>query len=151
MKSVTLPFKITIQASQKTVFNYLSDWEKQSDWILFTTVTKSENKAQPEEINLLAITKFGPFKVVDTMTITSWQPSEEIVVEHTGKVVKGKGVFIVRKISDHSCEFEWQEITPVPFGLIGQAGLVLTMPLVKILFNKSLKKLKNNIESTKTV
>lgn len=151
MKTVTLTFSIKIRANQQTIFDYVSDWEKQSDWILFTTVKQLSNAGQRQDAILLAETKLGPIKFVDTMAVTDWQPFVRIVVEHTGRIILGKGVFSVRKISDDSCEFTWEEITPVPFGLIGQVGLVILRPVIKLLFNSSLKRLKANLEVSKQV
>jgi len=82
------------------------------------------------------------------MVITDWQPYKRIVVEHTGRVVLGKGVFIIEEISDKVSKFTWQEITPIPLGFIGQIGLVLIRPIMNIAFGKSLKNLKNNIEKS---
>ena len=95
---------------------------------------------------LLAITKIGPFKVQDTMIVTDWQPHERIVVEHMGRIVLGKGVFTIKEISNEVSSFTWQEITPIPFGPIGRIGLFLVKPILSIVFGKSLKKLKKNIE-----
>lgn len=144
MKIVTLTYKINIKASQQTIFDYVSDWEKQSDWIMFTTVKLVSGAPQHKDPILLAITQLGLFKLTDTMVITDWQPNERIVIEHTGRVVLGKGVFTIRKISDEICEFTWQEITPVPFG---QIGLILIKPVFRVFFSRSLKMLKNNVES----
>jgi hypothetical protein len=149
MKTVTLTFRITINANQQKTFEYVSDWEKQSDWIMFTTVKELSKSTTNQDINLLAITKFWPIKLVDTMVITELKPFERIVVEHTGRVVLGKGVFSVRKLSSGSCEFMWQEITPVPFGFIGRVGLVILGPIIRLPFLYSLRKLKANIEATK--
>ena len=146
MKTTTLTFSIIIHADQQTIFNYVADWEKQSDWILFTTVKKLANTAHQQKPMLLATTKFGPLKFVDTMIVTDWQPYDRIVVEHTGRIILGKGIFTIHIISDNSCEFVWQEITPVPFGFIGRAGLVIIKPLINSMFGMSLKKLKSNIE-----
>jgi hypothetical protein len=148
MKTVTLTFKITIAADQKRIFDYLSDWQKQSDWILFTTVHKVSTAPNQKGTTLLATTKFSLLKFVDTMRVAEWLPPQKIVVEHTGRVILGKGVFKIQKISENNCEFTWEEITPIPFGFVGQIGLITLKPLLKIMFGMSLKKLKSNIELT---
>lgn len=149
MKTVTLTFKVNIKADQKIIFEYLSDWDKQSNWILFTTVRKASTLPNQKGTKLSAATKFGMIKFIDTMVVTEWLPHEKIVVEHTGRVVLGKGIFKIKKISENNCEFIWEEITPVPFGFVGQAGLLIVKPLMKLLFGLSLKKLKRNIEASK--
>ena len=147
MRIVTLTYKITIQASQQKTFEYVSDWEKQSEWVLFTTVKNLSNATDRVNPRLLATTSFGLLRFVDTMIVTEWLPYEKIVVEHTGRVILGKGVFTIIETSSDSCEFIWQEITPVPFGVVGQIGLAVLKPVMKILFTISLKKLKSTIES----
>ena len=146
MRVTTLTFSIIINASQQTVFDYVSDWEKQSDWIKFTTVHVLSSAAQ-DDVNLLAITRLGPFKLLDTMVVTTWQPHERIVVEHTGRLVLGKGIFSVQSLSGNKCQFTWQEITPVPLGQVGMIVLAVMKPLFRVPFDMSLKKLKSNIES----
>jgi hypothetical protein len=148
MKTVTLTFSIEIDAKPKTIFEYVSNWEKQSEWILFTKVKLLKGLPNQKDPLLLAITGVGPFKVKDTMVITNWSPYKLIVVEHTGRVVLGKGVFTIEEISEGKSKFIWQEITPIPFGLVGKIGLVLIRPIMNIAFGKSLKKLKNNIEKS---
>lgn len=147
MKTAKLIYKVNIASDQKTIFEYLSDWEKQSDWILFTTVHKVSTSPNQQGTELLATTSFGTLKFIDTMVVTEWLPNQKIVVAHVGRVILGKGVFKIRKTSEKSCEFIWEEITPVPFGFVGQTGLVIVKPLMKLLFGLSLKKLKRNIEN----
>lgn len=147
MKIKTLTFRINIKSSQQTIFNYVSDWERQSDWIMFTTVKLVSGAPQQKDSILLATTKLGPLKVADTMVVTDWQPYERIVVEHTGRIILGKGVFTISKIANETCEFTWQEITPVPFGFVGHIGLLFVQPILNVLFGRSLKILKSNIEA----
>jgi hypothetical protein len=146
MREVTLVFKVIIKADQKVIFDYVSNWEKQSEWILFTTVNKIS--AAPDQVGtkLLATTKFAAIKLIDTMIVTEWQPFEKITVEHTGRIILGKGVFKIHSISENNCEFTWEEITPIPFGIFGQIGLLIVKPWMKLLFGISLKRLKSNIE-----
>ena len=147
MKTATLTFKIMIAADQHVIFDYLSDWQKQSDWILFTTVEKVSAEPDGTGTKLLAKTGYGPLTFIDTMLVTEWLPPASITVEHTGRVILGKGVFTIRTVTEHSCEFIWQEITPVPFGLVGRIGLIIVKPFLNIMFGTSLKKLKTTIET----
>ena len=147
MKIATLSYSIRIHRNQKVVFDYISDWEQQSNWILFTTVQVLLKTKQSQDSILLAVTKLGPFKLVDSMVITDWLPYNRIVIEHTGRLVMGKGIFEVKKISDDESEFIWQEVTQVPFGLIGQAILFVAKPILRLMFGASQKKLKLILEA----
>lgn len=144
MKNFTLKFSVEIKASQKQVFNYLTDWEKQSEWILFTIVSKTSESANQIGTTLSAKTGFGPFSFVDTMTLLEYIPDKLVTVEHTGKIIRGRGVFQIEKLSKNKCIFTWLEITPVPFGFL---GVLVTKPVLKILFGFSLKKLRKNLEN----
>ena len=148
MKEVILVFKVIIKADQKVIFDCVSNWEKQSEWILFTTVHIISAAPNQLGTKLLATTKFAAIKLIDTMIVTEWQPFEKITVEHTGRIILGKGIFKIHSISENNCEFTWEEITPIPFGAVGQIGLVIVKPLMKLLFGISLKRLKSNIESS---
>lgn len=151
MKTVTLTFSIAIYANPQKIFEYVSNWEKQSDWILFTKVKLLQGTPNQKDSLLLAVTKFGPLKVADTMIVTDWEPYERIVVEHTGRIVFGKGIFTIKNISKELSTFTWQEITPILFGFIGQFGLVLVKPVINIVFGKFLMKLKDNIETSEKI
>lgn len=118
-----------------------------SDWILFTTVRVLTGSVQNRDAILFAVTQLGPFKLEDTMVVTECQPNKKIVIEHSNRSILGKGIFTIREISDDNCEFTWQEITPVPYGLFGRACLVLLKPIMKIFYDISLYKLKRNVEA----
>lgn len=87
---MTLSFSIEICAKPQAIFQYVSDWEKQSEWILFTKVKLLKGAPKQKDPLLLAITKIGPIKVQDTMVVTGWQPYERIAIKNTGRIVLGK-------------------------------------------------------------
>lgn len=149
MHTVTLTFAVTINATAHQIFEYLTDWEQQADWISFTTVQKLSSGPNAVGTEVLAVTALGPLRLVDTMVLTKFMPPLLMSVEHTGRVILGKGVFSVQENSSDTCVFTWQEITPVPFGLAGRAALFVVRPVLKLLFNGSLEKLKQNIEASR--
>jgi len=147
-KLVTLTYTITISASQEQVFAYLTDWEKQSEWILFTQVRKTSSGDNGVGTTLSARTGLGPVGFIDTMLVEEWKPPIGCTVVHTGKVVRGKGVFTITKLSETSTEFAWDEITPVPLGAFGRFGLIFMKPVLGYMFNRSLRMLKRSVELT---
>ena len=146
MPTAILRFSISVNASQLEVFNYLADWEKQSEWIMFTDVKKISPSQNTKGTELLATTKLGVVNLKDTMIVTEWSPPISITVEHTGRVILGKGIFTVQETSPGNCDFIWEEITPVPYGILGQIGFRVAKPFIKMMFNKSLRNLKKNME-----
>ena len=63
MNSVTLTFSIEINARPKTIFEYVSNWEKQSEWILFTKVKLLKGLPNQKDPLLLAITGVGRLRL----------------------------------------------------------------------------------------
>lgn len=146
---MNLNHSIVISADAETVFNYMTNWAKQSEWVLFTDVSITSKQQNQIGTTLLARTHLGPIGFTDTMVIKEWLPPNKCTVEHTGKVVRGIGIFTVEKLTDNKTKFTWQEISTVPFGVIGSAGLVIVKPFLSLLFNYSLRKMRNNIEKIK--
>lgn len=80
---------------------------------------------------LEAFTGFGPIGFLDTMTITKWDPPHVCEVTHTGKVVKGTGLFEVTREND-TTYFIWTEDVSVGFGIFGRIGWIFVEPLVRL-------------------
>jgi hypothetical protein len=66
----------------------------------------------------------------DTMVITQWEPPVRCVVEHTGRVVRGSGVFEVVPAGAGS-EVRWTERLELPLGAAGRWGWRLARPLAR--------------------
>lgn len=97
---------------------------------------------------LYARTHIGPIGFTDSMIIQEWVPAQRCAVQHVGRVVRGIGVFSVSKLDGNKSRFTWEEVSPVPFGFVGHAGLALIKPFLKFAFNRSLSKMKANIETS---
>ena len=52
---------------------------------------------------------FSFLGLLDTMTVTSWEPPHRCDVIHTGKVLKGTGTFQLESMSPKSTIFYWSE------------------------------------------
>ena len=61
-----------------------------------------------------AFTGVGPLGVLDSMTVTSWQPPHTCDVLHTGKIIKGTGRFHLREITSETTIFDWSEEVIAP-------------------------------------
>ena len=77
--------------------------------MMATTVTSLDGAGEHVGARLEAFTGIGKLGFLDTMTITSWDPPNRCDVDHTGKVVKGTGTFVVTPLSDHASRFIWSE------------------------------------------
>jgi hypothetical protein len=53
--------------------------------------------------------KFARLGLLDTMTVTTWEPPFRCDVIHTGKILKGTGTFRLEETGTNSCTFYWSE------------------------------------------
>jgi hypothetical protein len=94
--------------------------------------------------SFICLTKVGPFKTQDAMTITEWRENEAMGVKHVG-LVKGFGVFTIVPVRNGSL-VAWQEDLLFPWWALGRIGSLLIRPLLKRIWSKNLKTLKSIIE-----
>ena len=136
--------RIDVDASPEQVWAALTDWERQGDWMLLTDVRTVGGPAQGLHGRLAARTGLPlpggrRVGVLDTMIITRWDPPRRVEVQHTGRIVRGPGIFEVLPRGDHTtlvCTERWY----LPYGVIGQVGWVLSRPLVVWGLRRSLQR-----------
>ena len=135
---------IDVDAAPERVWAALVDWPAQGEWMLATDVrTVGSDAAQGVGGRLAATTglRFGGRRigVVDTMEITRWEPPRLVEVRHTGRVVRGGGVFEVRPAGTGST-FVWTERLELPLGRLGRSGWPLVRPLMRAGVRRSLRR-----------
>ena len=128
--------RITLAEPPARVWQVALDWSRQHEWIWATRV----RGAAAAGAAVVARTGLGPAGFTDTMEITEWDPPRRAVVRHTGKVIRGTGVFEVVPVSGEAgngagnghrngTEFRWTERMPVPAPLAGPIGERLLIPI----------------------
>jgi len=121
---------VDIDAPPAAVRAALTDWSRQGEWMLATTVRPTYQNGQGVGGRLAARTGLGPLAVLDTMTISTWEPPYRCVVRHTGRVVRGAGAFEVGDLPGGRSRFTWVEWLDLPLGRVGSAGFLLVRPAV---------------------
>ncbi|NBU33059.1 SRPBCC family protein [bacterium] len=135
---------IIIDAPLHTVFDVVTDWNKQSNWVLLTKVRATSTNSKKAGGTIEAFTGIGSFGFNDTMVITAWSYGTRCEVSHTGNIVKGRGVFETSK-KGTATQFTWTEYVEVPFGFMGEIGWFIVKPIALIGLKTTLKRLKNYI------
>ena len=137
-----IELQVPVSAPAQKVWDEITNWEKQSDWMLGTKVTGSGNSIGG---TVAAFTGFWKIGFLDTMEITKWQPPFRCDVLHTGKVVKGTGSFQVKEVSAAQSIFVWIEDLEIPLGVIGLIGFKLLKPLFVAGVKSSLNKFAKSV------
>jgi hypothetical protein len=134
--------RITLAEPPARVWQVALDWSRQHEWIWATRASGGAAAGAAA----VARTGFGPAGFTDTMEITEWDPPRRCTVRHTGRVVRGTGVFEVvpasgGKGTGNGSEFRWTERMPVPAALAGPLGQRLLAPLGRWFLQTSLRRL----------
>lgn len=132
---------VMIAAPPERVWSVLMDWPRQAEWILGTSVQVVAGDGASVGSRIEAWTGVGRAGFLDTMTITVWEAPYRCDVEHTGRVVRGTGSFILQALPGGRTRFIWQEDVDLPLGAVGRAGWPLARPFFESGVRHSLNKL----------
>lgn len=123
-----LTLSVEVGAPVGRTWEALVDWERQATWMLGTRVRATTPDAGGVGTMLEGFTGVGRIGILDTMVITVWEPPRRCVVLHTGRVVRGEGVFEVRPLGENRSLFVWSEFLDLPLGRLGALGWSLVRP-----------------------
>ena len=140
--SKTIKVSTVINAPLKTVWNEVSRLENHTNWMNDAEkidFLSENNSGMGTEMKVL--TKIGPIKLYDYMTVTNWDVEKSIAVDHIG-IVTGKGEFKLEEIDENNTKFNWEETLKFPIYLGGVIGEFFGAPILKLIWRKNLKNLK---------
>ena len=154
---------VDIAARASTVWDYVTDWPRQEEWIPKTRVEKVDDAASVggrfRAWTGLGVPPSGGTRGAsprglgfwDPMTITSWERTPDgggrCEVLHRGSVVHGEGEFAVISIDESHSRFVWAELLVVPGGRVGAVGWRVARPVVERLIGLGLSKMRDLVES----
>ncbi len=125
----TLQLTVDVPADPQTVFDAMTDWDAQHEWMLGTAVEGREQEGRGVGGTFAAFTGIGPIGFWDPMTITRWDAPHVVEVDHDGAVVRGIGIFRVERLGAGS-RFVWREEIDLPLGRLGRLGWPIVKPLL---------------------
>ncbi len=128
--------RVLVAARPEQVWQVAMDWSRQREWMWGTQVSGGTGAGA----EVVARTGIGPVGFADTMVITEWDPPRRCVVRHTGRVVRGLGIFEVVPGGSQS-EFRWTELLQLPWPLSGGIGRLTVVPPARWGLDASLRRL----------
>lgn len=141
-----LTLTVDIDAPVEATWRAAVDWEAQGEWVYKTTVRGTAQGGVGVGGGIEAYTGVGKLGFLDTMVITVWEPPHRCEVLHTGRVVRGTGVFAVEELPGGQSRFVWEEQLDLPLGALGRAGWPLVRPLFAAGVRRSLQKFARLVE-----
>ena len=113
----TLAIRVDCDASIEKVWAKIADWGSQGEWMVATRVWLTSDISEGVGTSIAAFTgpahqiypKLSFLGLLDTMTVTTWEPPSRCDVIHTGKILKGTGRFQLDSNGPNSTTFFWSE------------------------------------------
>ena len=137
-----------VAAEAGRVFDAFVAWERQGDWIPFTTVRVATGDGG-EGSTIRAVTTVGPAELVDVMRVEKLDRPYEIRVRHTGKILKGPGVMRCTPMDGGRTQVVWHEWFQLPRGVTGKLLWPMLWPTSKVSLTQALKRFAKMVESGK--
>lgn len=132
-----LSVTVGVDAPPAQVWAALTDWDRQGDWMLATTVRATMGQGRQVGAEVQAFTGIARIGFLDRMRITRWEPPHVCEVMHFGRLVRGPGAFTVRETGSGS-RVIWAEELELPLGRVGRLGWPLVRPAARWGLQRSL-------------
>ena len=145
--AVRISIGVTIDAPRDVVWDAVEPIERHTEWMadaVSITFTSPQHRGVGTRFDCL--TQVGPFRTVDKMIITSWEPQRRMGIEHEG-VFRGTGQFTLGRLPNGRTRFVWTERLRFPWWLGGPIGALAATPILRRIWRKNLTRLKRLVES----
>lgn len=130
---------VDIAAPVERVWAYVTDWERQSEWVPLTTVRVDGD-------TVVARTAVGPIGFDDTMEVDLWQPPHRCEVVHTGRVVRGSAAIVCTTVGAGT-RLTWTERFTIPGGPLAPILWRVAEPVLRQGLAYALRRLRARLES----
>jgi hypothetical protein len=104
----TIAASVEIDAPVEATWAVLTDWAGQGSWMPMTKVDVTGGDGALGT-HLTARSGLGKLALVDPMTIDVWEPPRRCEVAHHGRVITGRGVFVVEELPGGRSKVTWEE------------------------------------------
>jgi uncharacterized protein YndB with AHSA1/START domain len=136
---VVLEMAETVPAPPEVVWELLTDWEHQDDWMLeasdFVVTSKRRDGIGVEAE---ATIKIAGITTRDKVRVVGWEPNRHLAIRHYGWV-SGEGHIYLTPLEDNRTHVFWREELDPPMGLVGAVGMTAFKPLMGRLFRRDLR------------
>ena len=135
---VALEMEATMDAPPEVIWDLITDWERQDDWMLEASdfvVTSAHREGIGVEAE--ATIKIAGIKTRDRVRVTGWEPPRRLAIAHLGWVGGAGEIYVVPSGSGRSHVFWREELYP-PMGILGAIGLTFFKPPMRRIFERDL-------------
>ena len=137
---------VIVNAPAPQVFAAFTAWERQGDWIPFTTVRLVAGDGG-EGSKVEAVTTVGPAVLRDEFTVSKLDPPYEVRVLHTGRYLNGPGAMRCTPMGGGRTQVVWHEWFQLPGGMAGRLAGAVLWPGSKISLTQALRRFARLVEA----
>lgn len=137
---------VIVNAPAERVFAACTAWERQGDWIPFTTVRVVDGDGG-EGSTIEAITAIGRASIVDVMRVEKLDPPYQVRVVHCGRILRGPGVMRCTAMGPNRTQVVWHEWFQLPAGIAGRLAWPVLWPGSKVGLTQALKRFARLVEA----
>jgi carbon monoxide dehydrogenase subunit G len=140
---VRLEVEQRVRAPREVVWDVLTRWELQPDWMLDAkAVHVLTPRREGVGVTLRCPTNLLGVTVQDVMRVTGWREPAYLEVTHLGSVITGYGAFELEREGANATRLRWWEEVDPPLGRLGEWGAsTLALPVLRRVFSRSLTRL----------
>ncbi|MFQ5555603.1 MAG: SRPBCC family protein [Acidimicrobiia bacterium] len=137
-----------IAARIEQVWEELSDIGSHAEWMAEAErITFVGSQRSGEGTRITVPTRVGPFRTVDEIVFTAWEPPHRMAVRHSG-LVTGEGEFTLSALDDATTRMEWDETLRLPLRFGGRAGERVAAPLLAAIWRRNLRTFAGRLGAT---
>jgi hypothetical protein len=137
--TVSLEMAATMPGPPHVVWELITDWEHQDDWMLEASdfVVTSETRAGVG-VEAEATIRIGGIATRDRVRVVGWEAERTLSIAHEGWV-SGRGDIHLTPLGPASTHVLWRERLKPPLGPVGALGMRAFKPLMRRIFERDLR------------
>ena len=129
----------TMPGPPEVVWELITDWEHQGDWMLEASDFKVISEAREGVgVRAEATVRIAGFSTRDVVEVVAWEPNRQLGIAHGGWV-SGRGDLYLTQIAPARTHVFWREHLTAPMGALGGLGMTLLRPIMKRVFERDLR------------
>lgn len=138
---------VDIAAPADEVWEHASDLPSHTEWMRDAKAIEFlSGSTSGVGTTMRVLTKVGPLKTSDVMTVTRWEEPDLIEVRHSGTVT-GLGRFEIEALDAATTRFSWHEDLEMPWYFGGTLGLPISERVLAMIWKANLRLFKEMVES----
>jgi carbon monoxide dehydrogenase subunit G len=144
---VKITVGINIDAPPNTIWQTVEAIERHIEWMADAeTIRFTGTRTRGVGTTFDCVTKVGPIRLTDKMTVTVWEPGRSLGIQHRGAVT-GRGRFTLRRRRGGRTRFTWNERLTFPWWMGGAVGALAAKPVLRAVWRRNLRRLKAIVEA----